>query len=311
MISKFILRCVLFLIFILSILIVGIFLPTKNKIKDSFLSAQIEKDSMLLNTPSPKFILIGGSSGSFGNNSQIFKDSLRLNPINTSINAAIGLKYMLYHTLNYIQKGDIVIVIPEYDQFYGDLYYGNTTLLQLLFEVPGENKTISLFHLFKVAPYFFTYTSTKYNFKNYIFEEQNNIIKNIYARNSFNIYGDAVAHWGLKRQHFIESDKIQSQFNKKAIIGLKKFENEVLKKGGEVFISFPGVTEESFDINIESENYVYSQLITNNFKVLGNPKDFRYSDTLAFNSTSHLNKAGADLHSKQIVKFLNEFLNKR
>ena len=70
-------------------------------------------DVRLRNAASPRLILVGGSNLSLGINSQMLKDSLALNPINTGISVGIGLCYMLDNTLKHVRKNDIVVVHPN------------------------------------------------------------------------------------------------------------------------------------------------------------------------------------------------------
>ena len=58
-----------------------------------------------------------------------------MNPINTGIHAGMGLIYMLDHSIGFIRKGDIVVISPEYDHFYGNNAYGGETLLRTIFDV--------------------------------------------------------------------------------------------------------------------------------------------------------------------------------
>ena len=121
------------------IIAVGILIPTTPRASSSLLLAKIEKDSLLSTVQSPRIILIGGSNVSLSINSRIIRDSLDHNPVNTGISANIGLAYMLDHTLQYVRPNDIIIVSPEYSQFYDHLAYGKEELLRTILDVaPNE-----------------------------------------------------------------------------------------------------------------------------------------------------------------------------
>ena len=64
---------------------IGVLIPASRTARESFLFSKIDKDSLLKNTPSPRIVLVGGSNTSFSIDSQILKDSLHLNPVNTRI----------------------------------------------------------------------------------------------------------------------------------------------------------------------------------------------------------------------------------
>ena len=121
--KKFVARVSLFIgILLLPVVLVVAFAiatpPVSKSLSGSYLFAGKQKDFLLATVESPRIIFIGGSNLAFGTNSQMIKDSLGLNPVNTGLHASLGLKYMLDNTYRYIKKGDIVVVAPEYEHFY-------------------------------------------------------------------------------------------------------------------------------------------------------------------------------------------------
>src|SRR5688572_5311242 len=84
---------------------IGIFMPPTPRAATAHLFSSIDKDLLLKNAQPPRIILVGGSNLSMSLNSQLLKDSLGLNPVNTGLSASIGLLYMLDHTLRYVKAG--------------------------------------------------------------------------------------------------------------------------------------------------------------------------------------------------------------
>ena len=121
--KKFLFKIFIFCIISVVVFSIVIFLPPTPKAKNYVLFSKIQKDSLLQNVPSPRIIFIGGSNLVYGLNSQLFKDSLALNSINTGSIATIGLSYMMDNTLPYIRSGDIVVIAPEYQQFFRSFAY--------------------------------------------------------------------------------------------------------------------------------------------------------------------------------------------
>src|ERR1044072_2906237 len=95
-------KITLFTVTILAFLVSILLLPPNREVRESSLFSLIRKDSLLAKTTGPRIIFIGGSSMSYGLNSALFKDSLRLHPVNTGIHAGLGLKFMLAHTLPFV-----------------------------------------------------------------------------------------------------------------------------------------------------------------------------------------------------------------
>ena len=87
--KNFLYKVIVFIITILVFCILLSFLPTTPRAAKSLLAASMQKDSLMKNLLSPRIIFLGGSNLSFGLDSQMIKDSLKLNPINTGITVSI------------------------------------------------------------------------------------------------------------------------------------------------------------------------------------------------------------------------------
>src|SRR6478672_545894 len=87
-----------------------------KKVDNDYIAAVLEKDRLIRSTPSPKIILVGGSNLAFGIDSRMMEDSLHLNVVNMGLYAKLGLRYMLAQVKPYIRRGDVVIIVPEYDK---------------------------------------------------------------------------------------------------------------------------------------------------------------------------------------------------
>jgi hypothetical protein len=300
--KSFLLRIFLFVLLLSLIVIVGIVLPVTPRASKYYLYAKIQKDSLLKNTQSPRIIFVGGSNASFGLNSQIIKDSLLLNPINTGVNAGIGLEYMIDNTLQYIKKGDIVILAPEYDHFYGCFMYGNEVLLQTVADVnpmqiidleTNQKKNIfkSLLHYslskFKTSEYF--------NFNKEF---------NAYGIDSFNEYGDNYIHWTLKQQKFKSYPKISAPFNIEAIEKIKEFNTAIKEKEARLYLTYPPYQDTAFDNSIYQIRKVEKELRKTDLTIIGSALRYKMPDSLMFDSSYHLTKAGADYRTQL---FLEDF----
>lgn len=304
--KKFIKDICLFGILLFSIILIGLILPATPRASKSLLFAKINKDKLLKETPSPRIIFIGGSNLSFGLNSQTIKDSLNLNPINTAIHASIGLSHMLKSTLPYVQKNDIIIIVPEYDQFYKKNNDCSPELTRTILDV---NKSEIQF-LKKEQYITFIFETPKYAFSKFnpieyfAFKESD-----VYSINSFNQYGDASAHWNLPKKKFLEYSKTTDKgFNNFKFAELIEFKNAAEKKGAMMLVSFPGFQEASFNNNLERINRIENEYKKEKLTILGTPERYKMADSLMFNTPLHLNKKGVD---KRTQLFIEDFRNAR
>jgi len=306
MMKKFLLRIATFTALLFVIMLIGFMLPTTPKASTSLLMSKKAKDSLLKSVKSPRIIFIGGSNLSFGLNSQLIKDSLHLNPINTAIHASIGLEYMMFSTLPYIKKGDIIVIAPEYYHFYGRTAYGNEVLLRTILD---NNKNI--FQLSKEQLKNVLYEMPKYLFSKFRPSAYFGFKENeIYSVNTFNIYGDANGHWNKEKKSFKPFQKTTSKYNKNVIQLIKQFETKLHQKKAKLYISYPPLQDVSFDNKKEQIQLIEKKLLNTRLIILGIPEKYKFSNKMFFNTPYHLTKKGADIRTQLLIKDLKKALNK-
>ncbi|GHT04075.1 hypothetical protein AGMMS49525_10020 [Bacteroidia bacterium] len=259
---------------------------------------EVRKDSLLKNVKTPRVIFVGDSNVSFGLNGQIIKDSLGIYPINTTIHFSIGLQYMFKHTLPYIKSGDVVI-LPLIYGFYLDTYDKTSEeLFRMVMDVDKNNlKYLNKEQILHLIPYIPKYALTKFD----PFEYVGFINNKWYEVTSFNEFGDVTAHWNEGNQYVAPMPPMSGSINPAVINGIKEFEQEVVKKGGSVFLSYPCPQDATFRNSVDIINAI-QQALEANFNVLGTPQRYIMPDSLLFNAPYHLNKKGADRRTKLLIE---------
>ena len=297
--KRFLIKISLFSLLLLSVVIIGFVLPVTPRASKSLLYAKIKKDSLLINTTSPRIIFVGGSNLSFGINSAVIKDSLKLNPVNTGIHAAIGLEYMMDNTLQYIEEGDIIVLAPEYAHFYGRFLYGGEELLRIVANVDFfQIFNLKENQLKNISKYLLKYSFSKFKPTEYFgFKESD-----IYSVNSFNQYGDVYTHWEMEQKEFPSYDEKTDGYNANAIKLIDDFRVKLEKKGATLFVTYPSLQASSYDKNIKQIKRVEKELMNNNFELLGTPERYRMQDTMMFNTPYHLLKKGVDFRTELLIE---------
>ncbi|HEY4150540.1 MAG TPA: hypothetical protein VGM41_16485 [Chitinophagaceae bacterium] len=299
-------------ILILAIL-VSFVLPPDSTTKNYMLFAQGDKNDLLKNTPGPRVIFIGGSNLSFGLNCQLIKDSFRLNPVNTALHAGLGLKYMLLNSIRYVREKDIVVIAPEYQQFYGNLYNGDVELLKMITDVAAKDSSvkrgIDFDQCLALAQCLPEYASSKLKLWNYLKKTDTTVI-GIYDRRSFDAYGDAYIHWKLPRQTVQPFEPIKGRLNEGVIDLLVSFREMLQKKGATLYITFPGCQDISFDHSVLQIHAVEEKLKEHGFDLLGTPERYRMPDSLVFNTPYHLVKKGVDYRTALLVEDLKKVIGR-
>lgn len=309
---KFVFKVLLFAFILITIFLIGVILPATPRASTSYLFTKIDKDSLLANVDTPRIIFIGGSNLSFGLNSQMVKDSLGLNPINTGIQVGIGLIYMMENVLPYIKTGDIVVVAYEYHGFYGEIALGEDALLRIVLDVdPDALKMLSNKQLINLCAYLPKYSFSKFKPTEYIkkyidkHEDKFNVVK------SFNEYGDVVTHWDYNMKKFSVVESIKGEFNYSLIDELKKFELKLQHKGAVLYITFPGYQATSFENCRKQIKLIEDELSKCGFILLGKPEDYMVPDSLMFDTPYHLSKKGVDLRTNLLINDLRNIMENK
>jgi hypothetical protein len=305
--KKFFLNLLLVVVPSIGLIILVFLLPPSKSLQNSLLFAQADKNRMMENVPGPRIIFIGGSNLSFGLDSKKIKDSLGVNTINTGVHIALGLKYMLSNAENYIRKGDIFVIAPEYQQFYGDIADGEIELLStIVYIVPKSIKLLDYKQYYSQIQYIPTFVMSR--LKALISESRVDTTSGIYDRKAFNSFGDAYIHWKLPKQVVKPLKKISGKFNEDALNSLIDFKNAVERRKAKLFITFPCYQDLSFYKSKIQIKEVESKLIESGFNLLSKPERYCMSDSLVFDTPYHLTKEGVDLRTSLLIKDLKKCL---
>lgn len=308
---QFLIETILFAILFTVFVAVLLWFVPNNKIKNNSLFSNIDKHHRLDSLASPKIVFVGGSNLAFGLNSQLIEDSLKLPVVNMGLHAGFGLKYMLSEVGSRINKGDIVIVTPEYQQFLDNLYLGEKVLIALLFDVDKHNLSfLSFSHFVKLFPQMTKYGVSKLFYKKLDVMDDgggNEFVRN-FNRNSFNKYGDIVLHWNYPNElinPIAQSDK-EVKVNLKSVEILAKFKTDMESRGARVFIMPPSLQNSSYKNLASTVSKIEDSLHSHNLYFSIKTSEFAYPDSLFFNTVYHLNKEGLDMRSGKIIEFLKD-----
>jgi hypothetical protein len=312
--NTFLRKLLVFSIFVPTVFLIGLLLPPTPLAKEYLLTKKPMKDSLLANVKTPRIIFVAGSSMAFGLDSQVFRDSLNRFPINTGLHGGMGLFYMLENTAKYVKKGDVVVVVAEYHQFYGNFADGGEQLLRALFD---NSKPMAFFDLtkremLKTYPYIPKYALSKFIPSEYINAEKE--MNPVYSTNSFNKYGDATAHWAdqynKKNIVALMGDLGGQDFSHALVDAMVAFNNEMKQKGATVYISFPPFQHTSFNLCKNQIHYIEKQLRNTNLTIIGTPERFMMPDENIFDTAYHLNKSGVDSRTQLLLEDVKSQMHK-
>lgn len=280
-------------------------LPSPYTVKEGMLGAGKLKHEALKDTPSSRLVIIGGSNCVFGIVSPNIKDSTGLNPINMGLHAGIGLKMMLSECEDEIQEGDLILIIPEYHQFYGKMLNGSEILPIYLFDIiPQKSKYLDIYQLYTIAKHFPEYIKPKLEVHRYLQSNNPDMFERYYAKSYFNQWGDVRIGKDEKRIESISHVPLIHAYNHQAIDAIKAFIDKARDKGANVYVSYPGYASSFYNLNREKIEYVKNQLEANHIPILNNvlPERYRLNDILFYDTEYHLTYQGSGYRTNLLIE---------
>ena len=319
--KKFFLK---FLVFFSSIAVVlgllaGMFLPSDPQ---NYMAAWIDKIALLKNTPAPRILLVGGSNLTFGVDSALLSSATGLPVVNTSLHAGFGLDVTLNLVKPFIRKGDIILLVPEYEYFANtDVHTrgGIPTLAALLDAYPPAIFQFGTRQLDRFPEILSAVIRIRYDrykalrMVNFDYERYDQEVRDpVYSRNNFNEYGDEIGQLNIESNLFPLNDlgylggKVG---NERVITLLNNFGAYAQKRGASILYFFPYGREYNCDLSRVGLQKLYPFIVNNlSFTTISTPQNNCISNELFFDTNYHLTKTGRNLRSIRMVDELNRLI---
>lgn len=281
--------------------LVLLLVPSNPHIKNSLLFAQSHKDSILINSEGNRIIFIGGSNVSFGINSALIEEKYDMTPVNLGLHYGLGMEYYLMHCLSFVNTNDIVVVIPEYENYYGNFMHGKEELLIIKTEAERCKSIdqLSFDQMKNLIPLVPSVFIKKLNIFTYLIDSDPN---DVYGVFSFNNFGDAYRHWGNDSEHIplLKLDN-KNALNSKSFSLIENFTLLYKAKGAKLFCAFPPLNKGNYSLNTTALSNIYSSLENYDINLIGRPIDYCYADSLFYDSPYHLNYTGALIRTENLM----------
>jgi len=273
---------------------------------NSYIASIIDKQRLLETTPSPKIIFIGGSNLVMGLDSPRVEQALGMPVVNMGVNAGFGLRFMLNQVKPHIGKGDVIVIVPEYEQFYGHLN-GSTTLIEALTIFPQ-----AIVYLDSPDQYAMILSELPVFMQGML----TNWIGNLRPRDgfaatrqSFNSQGDMLAHLDVPSPVDISQltlfTEAERTINDETIRVINQFDTNAKQVGAQVFVIFPPLPEKQARENREQIEAIYKHLQQqSSMTLLGAPTDYVFPVSYFFDTVYHLNRQGRDARTEKVINAL-------
>ena len=303
--KKFTFKISLFLLLFSGILGIGILLPptsTNNILFSLQDKLRIVDSVQKLNSATPIIYWVGGSNVNFGIDSKLIGDSLQLPSVNTAVHGGLGLKFEINNALRFARKDDIVVLMPEYENFWNfnnEMADGQAELLHTIMDVYPEGRTlIEKDQWHHIAMYFPRYLHDKYiQYFPANYSRRNKKDLGVYTRHNYNTSGDAVLHLNKPPVPFLAMPEINAPVDEKIIDFLKVKNEEFISRGVHFLIFFPAYQQSSYNNNRKAIDQLYSLFLKQKLPVYSSPERYVFNDTLFYDTYYHLNKKGREIRS--------------
>lgn len=294
-------QCTCMLVLLLVPVIGSLFL-LKSESCDTYLLANVDKNERLASIKEPKLVLIGGSNLAFGLNCKVLEDSLSLSPVNMGLHASIGLRYMMREVEPYLTSGDVLLIVPEYEQFTSECFYGEFPLFEIL---AREGKYNILFGDFRYYPYMCDQLQIFRN--NLLSKLTSPLALGDYSRSNFNIYGDNTGHWDLPSKPIMDIP-LKGEPQQDIVKQVAAYIGRMEKRGVKSYIFPPVYKKGSALLSEEFIRQTEKQLKENEIPFQVSPDKYIFADSLFYDTMYHLNKQGVDKRTGLLLNDLKAIL---
>ena len=281
------------------------------KDKNGYLCEYKDKIQLLDSVSQPRIIFIGGSSVAFGTDSKTIGDSLHCNVVNFGLHGGIGIRYPLDDALQYIGKGDVVVLQFEYGNFFSGGNGEAETFPRFMVENDWRNFDRLNFKQWEYILSGIPMEALK-NLKRLAvfllrgsFDTPTVNNKFMYVKSGFNEYGDEVSHLSYPSVEYSSSNKtntkqVHSEFMSWLADAITKYE-----QAGATVIMLPPVCVESHFKATYNDN-VEQALKEINHPYLVSPESMVVDDSCSFNTGYHMNEEGVRQNTTNIITTLKQ-----
>ena len=307
--KKFICKIILLAVVFVVTNVVLLFAIPKDK--NAYLCEYNKKIHLLETTQEPRMIFIGGSSIAFGTDSKLVSDSLHYHVINFGLHGGIGIRYPMEDALQYIRKGDVVVLQFEYGNFFAGGNGNRETFASLMISTNWRNTQILNAEQWMNIITGIPRASVKGVIRLLKYLKYRNLDtpktgpKHIPAASGFNKYGDEVNHFNYPSKKYVATGKKQ-QDKEKVDIEFMDWLADAIKQyeqAGAKVVLLPPVCIKSHFIHAYNDNIEKALEAIHNPYIVS-PSSMVLDDNYTFDTGYHVNREGCNQNTQNIIRSL-------
>lgn len=279
--------------------------------RNAYMATISDKMVLLDSVPSPRLILMSGSSMAFGVDSDLLSKELEIPVVNASLHFKLGSRFMMDQLKATVRKGDFVLITLEYvTKSKGSC---EEKLMAADFYPPAKNwihfnsfsENIGAYSVHRLADFklllgeIWSGTRTR---PISIDDSTSVFFRKCFAKN-----GDLLGHLNNLQPKF-EVPEISNEVEfSQQIKDLNDFGNFAKQQGVTVFFTFPSYVESGFERNMSVIKKIERQYRNSlNFSILGSPENSVMDDRFFYDNPFHLNAQGRKIFSSRLIQLLEQ-----
>lgn len=268
---------------------------------------KIKHELLLKNKKQKKIVFIGGSNLAMGLDSKkLQKEFIDYKIINYGHRFQFGLNFYFNEIKEYIDSGDIVVIVPEYEIILKD-YFGKQALTKIYLErlnnYPLKVDDIDTRSVFD-------YIIERFKFlialKNGYFKQKENHNK----IDGFNEFGDLTCHWKFKHKQLEIYNDVKNPILAMSIQNQILNFNNYCKNNQIKVLLIPPMNARNNFIKINNlTNFNIAFWNKLGIPYLCKPEDMVIDDSFFYDTPYHLLYQGVQIKTDKIIQILKHFIN--
>ena len=280
----------------------------KSRSVNDYLATFIDKMHLLNTMPSPRLILMSGSSMAFGVDSDLLSRELETPVVNAALHGNLGSKFMMEQLKATVKKGDIVLITLEYSTTSQGKY--EEQLIAADFYPPAQ-KWINFNSFWEEFYAYITHKVSSFRLLISQFwagSQSKPISSNLESTvKHFDKNGDFIGQLENPKPVF-DSPELSAGIDfGQQIKDLNDFGVFAKQKGVSVLFTFPSYTESGFEKNMTAVKKIEQEYRTHlKFPILGSPENSVLDNSYFFDNFYHLNTQGRKIFTSRLIQLLEQ-----
>ncbi len=275
-----------------------------------YLGAIQDKIQRLETSTGPRMVILGGSNVAFGIQSPMIQRSIHMETVNLGLHASLGLPFQIECYLQHARSGDIVVFCPEYHLLTNEVHQkGDPRLIdELLGQCPEAKRYLpglSQSNWKQFLDHDGLWIAHQWVGRAFRAARKRNAPEKIYARASFNEYGDMVAHYGRRAESMMPLGPVPEltpECLEKTVAILNRFHQDCKGRGVSLYFSYPPLMEPIYaDSKVAIEQLHDSLQDRIDIPMLNSPSKFAFSEDHFYDTGYHLTQEASEARTLYIA----------